>query len=84
MWRSARRRDELLIYDERYNIPLHLLTPVGGNRVAWAQCRPILLHYHWLGQREYRDTLVTALRHFNVPDAWRGWLLQRLDLWPVA
>jgi hypothetical protein len=76
----AAQASELLIYDERYNIPLHLLRPDSANRVAWPRCEPILLHYHWLTQPQYRSDLLSTVRCFKVSDAWLGWLSARLEL----
>ncbi len=80
----AARASELLIYDDRYNIPLHLLKPDCSNRVAWRHCEPILLHYHWLAQPEHRASLLSAVRCFRISDAWLRWLSEQLDIPPAA
>ncbi|HLM81621.1 MAG TPA: hypothetical protein VK302_13460 [Terriglobales bacterium] len=80
----AAQASELLIYDDRYNIPLHLLKPNCSNRVAWPHCEPILLHYHWLAQPEHRASLLRAVRCFRISDAWLRWLSEQLDIPPVA
>lgn len=80
----AAHASELLVYDDRYNIPLHLMKPDCSNRVAWPHCEPILLHYHWLAQPEHRSSLVSAVRCFRISDAWLRWLSEQLDIAPVA
>ncbi len=80
----ATQASELLIYDDRYNIPLHLLQPDSSNRVAWPYCEPVLLHYHWLTQPEHRSALLSIIRCFRISDAWLRWLSEQLDLLHVA
>ena len=74
---------ELLLYDERYNVPLHLLDRRETEPAASPACEPVLLHYHWLAQPEYRDSLLRALQVFSIPDAWLRWLTEKLDILTV-
>lgn len=76
--------NELLLYDERYNVPLHLLGPGETNPVVWPACKPLLLHYHWLTQPEYRGSLLGAMSALRISDAWLDWLTGQLDLLPVT
>jgi hypothetical protein len=54
----ARTRD-VLVYDDRYNVPVHLIAePGAGAGTGWPKADLILLHYHWLFGTGYRAELM--------------------------
>jgi hypothetical protein len=67
------------LYDERYNIPLHILAERGRSWPMAAGFEPILLHYHHLAEAPYRAQLRQALRRVRCsPDVVR-WVEERLS-----
>lgn len=65
-------------YDERYNIPLHILTDPGR---SWPMAQgfiPVLLHYHYLAEPEYREPFRRVLRRVGCPPAVVEWIEDRL------
>jgi hypothetical protein len=78
----AAQASELLIYSDRYNVPLHMLKPDSDNHVEWPDSEPVLLHYHWLARPEYRSSLLRVVRCFRICDAWLRWLSDQFELLP--
>ncbi len=72
----ARSRD-VLTYDERYNIPLHLIATAPDVPVGWAAVDPILVHYHWLLETEHRPEFLRRLAVVGASDEFRAWLSLR-------
>lgn len=77
------RASDVRIMDAAYNIPLHLLTDtastwptgLGGSGLA-----PILLHYHYLAEAEYRAQLGRAMRAVGCASSALRWMEERLGL----
>jgi len=69
------RTSDVHIFDERYNIPLHIL---ADPRQSWPMSRkPILLHYHYLGEPQYQAQFLQALARIGCsPDVVR-WIEER-------
>ncbi len=74
------RTSDVRVYDDRFNIPLHLHVdgtpawPLEPGRI------PILLHYHYLAEPEYREQFRTALARVGCAAEVRGWIEDRLRL----
>jgi hypothetical protein len=71
------RTSDVHLYDERYNIPLHLL--VG--RQSWplpAGFEPILLHYHYLAEPRHQAQFREALKRIGCSAETAGWIEARL------
>ena len=67
-------------YDDRYNVPLHILVnpavrwPTGPGR------EPVLVHYHFLAEPEHRSAFGPTLRRLGCPVAAAEWVEERLPL----
>ncbi len=75
---------DVMVYDARYNIPLHLLT---GPDAPWPLeassdpcATPILVHYHYLAEPPFRSDFVRSLAQVGGSDAVLEWLRGRLGL----
>ncbi|HEY5411555.1 MAG TPA: hypothetical protein VIJ94_12595 [Caulobacteraceae bacterium] len=66
------------VYDDRYNIPLHLLQDHGRSWFSDPLSEPILVHYHHLCERPYRDQLRDALGKVNCAPDVLNWIWVRL------
>ncbi len=64
---------DVLVYDERYNVPLNLITDSDGE-FRWPKLDIVLLHYHWLLGAEYRDELLNRMRVLGIGDDVIAWL----------
>lgn len=63
-------------FDERYNIPLHILANPGQ---PWRMGgKPILLHYHYLAEPRYQAQLHQALARIGCSPEVAGWIEERL------
>lgn len=73
IWSATR---DVSIYDERYNIPLHLI----GRKTPWPASSgpPILVHYHHLLDRKHRRQLSQALAAIGCPAEPQVWLMDQL------
>lgn len=73
----ARTRD-VLLYDERYNVPVHLIAGAGaGAETGWPAADLILLHYHWLFGAGYREELVRRAGVLGVGADVLAWLRKK-------
>jgi hypothetical protein len=73
------RTTDVYTYDERYNIPLHNL--VGPER-PWPLAsgfKPILLHYHYLAEAQYRERFRRVLTRIGCSPEVCGWIGDRLS-----
>jgi hypothetical protein len=70
------RTSDVHTFDERYNIPLHILAEPGQ---SWPMSRkPVLLHYHYLAEPQYQARFRQALAGIGCsPDVLR-WIEDRL------
>ncbi len=70
-------------FDERYNIPLHLLDGPGRLGRSWPMKRgfePILLHYHYLAEPQHQAQFRQALKRIGCPPEIAGWIGERMKL----
>lgn len=75
IWAST---SDVHTFDERYNVPLHLLADPGRSWPLRAGVEPVLLHYHFLAEPPYQEQFRRALRRIGCsPDACR-WVEDRL------
>lgn len=78
------KTSDVHVYDERYNIPLHLLTgperrwPLGASLAPDGDAAPILLHVHYLAEAQYRDDLRGALDRVGCSGSIIDWIEKRL------
>lgn len=74
------RTSDVHTFDERYNIPLHLLAVADRSWPMRAGFEPVLLHYHYLAEVPYQAQLRQALNRSGCsPDALR-WIEDRIPL----
>lgn len=67
-------------YDERYNIPLHILTDPARPWPMGAGFEPVLLHYHFLAEPRFQEDFRRVLNRIGCsPDVIR-WIEDRLAL----
>ena len=69
----ARARD-VRLYDERYNVPVHLLVDGSPAEVRWPSNDVVLVHYHWLCEPHRRAELHRRLGALGVDADVLGWL----------
>lgn len=67
-------------YDERYNIPLHLLAEPGRSWPMPPGFEPILLHYHYLAEPRHQDSFRQALSRIGCSPEIARWIEARLAL----
>lgn len=75
--------DDVHLYDAACNIPLHCLAENGGE---WPHLPegPVLLHYHYLAEPEYRAQLHTVLAGLGCSDEVQQWIDERLTWFDEA
>ncbi len=64
------------MYDERYNVPVHLIAD-AATETGWPAADLILLHYHWLFGAGYREELVRRARVLGVGPHVLEWLREK-------
>ncbi len=67
------------IYDERYNIPLHLLVGPGRSWPLRDGQSPLLLHYHYLTEPQYQTQFREVLERTGCSPGVRSWIEDRLE-----
>lgn len=67
-------------YDERYNIPLHLLAEPQRSWPMRPGFEPILLHYHYLGEPRHQDELRQAMKRIGCSPEIARWIEARMAL----
>lgn len=72
------KTSDVHIYDERYNIPLHILAGPGRSWPMAAGFEPVLLHYHYLAEPQYQSQLRQALPRIGCSPAVLDWIEERL------
>ena len=75
IWSST---SDVRVLDERYNIPLHLLTSPERTWPTGPDFEPILLHYHYLGEPRYQEQFAGALGRAACPPVAQRWIGDRL------
>jgi hypothetical protein len=69
---------DAVLYDDRYDIPLHLLATDAGRPLPWPARDPILVHYHWLALPQHHPALIARLAALGAHGAVVAWLARRL------
>jgi hypothetical protein len=77
IWSSTSR---VHTFDERYNIPVHILAEPGQSWPMAPGFEPILLHYHYLAEPRYQERFRQVLRRLGCPPDVRRWIDDRLCL----
>lgn len=71
------RTSDVHIFDERYNIPVHILAQPGRSWPMRSSCEPIFLHYHFLAEPQHQAQLRQVIRQIGCsPEAVR-WVEDR-------
>ncbi len=70
---------DVRLYDERYNIPLHLLADAGRSWPLGGRL-PVLLHYHYLAEPQVQAQFREVLQRLGCSAEVCGWVEDRLDL----
>jgi hypothetical protein len=77
------RTSDVYTYDERYNIPAHILAEPGRTWPTGEGFEPILLHYHFLAEPRYQEQLRQVLNRIGCsPDVFR-WIEDRMSLFSL-
>ena len=72
--------NDAVLYDDRYNIPLHHLEFGAGRPLPWPAGDPILVHYHWLTMPQHRQALIGRLAALGARSTVVAWLERRLRM----
>lgn len=72
------RTSDVVLYDERYNIPLNNLTGPDSPWPMRPGFRPVLLHYHHLAEPQYHEQLRQTLTWAGCSSEVRDWIEERL------
>lgn len=74
------RTSDVYTFDERYNIPVHILAQPGRSWPLRAGVEPILLHYHYLAEAQHQEQFRQVVKRLGCsPDAIR-WIEDRMPL----
>lgn len=74
------RTSDVRLYDDRYNVPLHLLVEPGRSWPTEGASAPILLHYHYLAEPRFQAQFLDALPRIGCPPEATRWIEARLSL----
>lgn len=74
IWSST---SDVHTFDERYNIPLHLLAEPGRSWPMPAGFEPILLHYHYLAEPRHQESFRQALKRIGCSPETAAWIEAR-------
>ncbi|WP_131837255.1 hypothetical protein [Ancylobacter aquaticus] len=86
------KTDDILIYDNAYNIPLHIFSETRQRLFSLRPSFPfdpgdaVLVHYHYLAAQKHRTRFLKTLKQIHCPPNVAKWISQRcseLD-WPIA
>lgn len=67
------------IYDEAYNIPIHILARTGQSWPMRPGNKPVLLHYHYLAEPDQQTQLREAMQRLACPVHVLDWIGVHLD-----
>ncbi|HKI06685.1 MAG TPA: hypothetical protein VKK31_32205 [Thermoanaerobaculia bacterium] len=76
IWSST---SDVYTFDERYNIPLHILAAPGRSWPMGAGFEPILLHYHYLAETQYQTPFRQALKGIGCSSDVLRWIEDRMS-----
>jgi hypothetical protein len=77
IWSKTRN---VLVYGPNYNIPLHWLADDTSCWPMHPDSEPVLLHYHYLAEPQYRGQLSAALKKIGCSRQTTAWVFARLGL----
>ena len=66
------------IFDERYNVPVHILAQPGRSWPLGEGREPVLLHYHFLAEPQYQTQLRQVMRRLGCSAEALRWVEERL------
>jgi hypothetical protein len=72
------RTSDVYTYDERYNIPLHILADPSRSWPLRAGFEPILLHYHYLAEPQYQAAFREVLNKIRCSSEVGRWIEERM------
>ncbi|MDO8363714.1 MAG: hypothetical protein Q7V88_12515, partial [Actinomycetota bacterium] len=75
IWSST---GDVVVYDARYNIPLHSLAEPDQSWPLPPGTGPVLLHYHYLAEPEYQQHLGPVLERLGCSADVQRWVDERL------
>jgi len=78
------RTSDVHTYDERYNIPLHNLVEPGRSWPMAEGFQPILLHYHYLAEPQYRSHFRQVVERLGCSSDVIRWIEDRLPLFELG
>jgi len=74
------KTSDVHLFDERYNVPVHLL---GNPACSWpthAEFAPVLLHYHYLAEPQYQPEFRRVLAQIACPPDAAAWIEERISI----
>lgn len=74
-------------FDERYNIPVHILADPSRSWPLQPGVEPVLIHYHYLAEPQYQEQFRQVLKRIGCPPDALRWIEERMplfDLKPVS
>lgn len=72
------RTSDVYTFDERYNIPLHILADPSRSWPLRAGFEPILLHYHYLAEPQYQEQFRPVLTRIGCSSDVLRWIEERM------
>lgn len=72
------RTSDVRVFDDQYNIPLHILADPGRAWPMSAGFKPVLLHYHYLAEVRYQEQFRQVLRRIGCSPDVLEWIEDRL------
>jgi len=71
------RTSDVHLYDERYNIPLHILADPARSWPMEEGFAPILFHYHYLAEEQYQEHFRQVLSRIGCSSETLEWIEAR-------
>ena len=78
------RTSDVFMFDERYNVPVHLLASAERPWPTGAGFEPILLHYHYLAEGPYQAQFRLVLDRIGCSSDVVKWIEDRFALFRCA
>jgi hypothetical protein len=74
------KTSDVYTFDERYDVPLHILASPDQRWPMGAGFTPILLHYHYLAEVQYREQFLRVLERIRCSREVIEWIEDRITL----
>lgn len=74
------KTSDVYTFDERYDVPVHILASPDQPWPMGAGFNPILLHYHYLAEVQYREQFQRVLKRIRCSRDVIEWIEDRLPL----